>query len=161
MQVSRRTFWKQPRIERALATLLAMPYQRYEQGRHFDLVTRESGSERTDLPIWASTPGVMHYDASGYGPVQKVDVPNVPGAFVLTDVLTPLECDQLRELSESMGYTPDAPVSLGRHIRRNENCVWIADDSLWQPIWCACQLLIVIVHGVSCLAARYEPGSDL
>ena len=34
-----------------------------------------------------------------------------------------------------MGYTPDAPVSLGRNVRRNENCVVIADDTLWRPIW--------------------------
>ena len=32
-------------------------------------------------------------------------------------------------------YTEDAPVSLGRNVRRNENCVWLADDSLWLPIW--------------------------
>jgi len=69
--------------------------------------------------------------------VKKTEVPNVPGAFVLSNVLTVVECEQLRELSEAMGYTPDAPVSLGRNIRRNENCVWIADDTLWRPIWCA------------------------
>ena len=32
-------------------------------------------------------------------------------------------------------YTEDAPVSLGRNVRQNENCVWLADDSLWRPIW--------------------------
>ena len=34
-----------------------------------------------------------------------------------------------------MGFTTDAPVSLGRDIRQNENCVIIADDTMWLPIY--------------------------
>jgi len=34
-----------------------------------------------------------------------------------------------------MGFTEDAPVSLGRRIRHNNSCVWIADETLWVPIW--------------------------
>mmetsp|Transcript_39663 Transcript_39663/g.98879 ORF Transcript_39663/g.98879 Transcript_39663/m.98879 type:complete len:286 (-) Transcript_39663:131-988(-) len=135
MRVSRKSLWSPPKIERAVATLLALPQPHCERGQHFELVTRESGSERSDLPIWASKAGVVHFDANGWGPVQRTDVPEVPGAFVLSNVLTKVECDQLRALSEAMGFTPDAPVSLARNIRRNENCVWIADDSLWRPIW--------------------------
>ena len=62
-------------------------------------------------------------------------VPGVPGAFVLSNVLSNSECDSIAALSEAMGYTEDAPVSLGRRIRHNENCVIIADDTLWRPIW--------------------------
>ena len=62
-------------------------------------------------------------------------MPGVQGAFVLSNVLAVDECEQILRLSEAMGYTEDAPVSLGRNVRRNENCVWLADDSLWLPIW--------------------------
>lgn len=49
---------------------------------------------------------------------------------VLHNVFSPDECDKLIAVSESMGYTEDAPVSLDRHIRQNENCVWIADSEM-------------------------------
>ena len=73
--------------------------------------------------------------SESYGPVERHDVPGVQGAFVLSNVLAVDECEQILRLSEAMGYTEDAPVSLGRNVRRNENCVWLADDSLWLPIW--------------------------
>ena len=62
-------------------------------------------------------------------------VEGVPGAFALSNIISDAEADAIASLSEAAGYTEDAPVSLGRHIRRNENCVIIADDSLWKPIW--------------------------
>jgi len=69
------------------------------------------------------------------GDLKRTDVAGVPGAFVLSNVLTDSECDRIAAISEDMGYTEDAPVSLSRSVRRNENCVVIADDSLWKPIW--------------------------
>jgi len=46
-------------------------------------------------------------------------------------------------LSEAMGYTEDAPVSLGRDVRRNENCVWVVDQpTLNQPIFERCAALL-------------------
>ena len=65
----------------------------------------------------------------------KTDVEGVPGAFVLSHVLDEAECEQILQLSLAMGYTEDAPVSLGRSVRGNANCVWIADASLHDPLW--------------------------
>ena len=79
--------------------------------------------------------------------VVREDFPKIPGAFVswqpytfyslvnlrdqvLHNVFSQDECDKLIAVSESMGYTEDAPVSLDRHIRQNENCVWIADSEM-------------------------------
>ena len=106
----------------------------FTEGVHYRMVQHESGSERHDLPIWASSPEAVKF-GDEWGPVKRFDVEGVPGAFVLSHVLTEDECTSIAELSEAMGYTEDAPVSLGRRIRRNENCVLIADDSLWLPIW--------------------------
>lgn len=97
-------------------------------------MARESGTTRDDLPIWAPAPGVISYSPAARS-VSRHEVPGVPGAFTLSNVLDEAECDALAALSESMGYTEDAPVSLGRHIRKNQNCVIIADDSLWRPVW--------------------------
>jgi hypothetical protein len=60
---------------------------------------------------------------------------SLPGGLLLPSVLTSGECAQLMVAVESMGFTEDAPVSLGRHIRHNENHVWIADESLVDPIF--------------------------
>ena len=130
----KRGVWSAPAVERAASTLLASLPANYRSVVDFQLLTRESGSVRHDLPIWVSTPNVIQWSES-YGPVKRSEVPGVQGAFVLSHVLAVDECEQILRLSEAMGYTEDAPVSLGRNVRRNENCVWLADDSLWRPIW--------------------------
>ena len=45
------------------------------------------------------------------GLCRRVDVPGVPGAFVILNVLSPSECASLSTISEVMGYTPDHPQS--------------------------------------------------
>jgi len=61
---------------------------------------------------------------------------------VLTNVLSKDECEQVIALTESMGYQEDAPVSLARNIRRNENCVWVTDDSITDAIFSRCAHLL-------------------
>ena len=134
LRVTSRQRWSPPRVDRAVTALVAAALPSYRREAHFRLVTREAGSERLDLPIWAPSEFAVPF-SNEWGPVERSNVPGVPGAFVLSHVLSDHECDSLAELSEAMGYTEDAPVSLNRRIRQNENCVIIADDSLWKPIW--------------------------
>jgi len=103
-----RSVWTAPAVERAAATLLASLPATYRPAVDFQLLTRESGSVRHDLPIWVSTPHVIRW-SDAYGPVQRHDVPGVQGAFVLSNVLAVDECEQILRLSEAMGYTEDAP----------------------------------------------------
>ncbi|EOD21447.1 hypothetical protein EMIHUDRAFT_241213 [Emiliania huxleyi CCMP1516] len=128
-----RSVWSAPHVAAAAASLHRGRIE-YQRGRHFELLAREPGSERPDLPIWVSSPHAIEYEPAA-GPVVKHEVPGVRGAFVLSNVLSLRESEQLLRMSEAMGYTEDAPVSLGRRIRRNSNCVWIADDSVWLPVW--------------------------
>merc|ERR1712125_278704 len=93
----------------------------FEKGRHFWIVRREAGSERRDLPIFAAAAGTIKFNSTGKPTVVRQDFPDIPGAFLLHNVLTDDECDQIIAATEAMGYTEDAPVSLGRHIRKNEN----------------------------------------
>merc|ERR1719326_1604070 len=100
----------------------------------FYLVHREPGAIRNDIPIWATHPGAVKLGNRTATPeLTKVD--GVPGAFTISNVLTPEESKKLLDISENMGYTEDAPVSLGRNIRHNENCVWIADAELNDAIF--------------------------
>eukprot|EP00933_Yihiella_yeosuensis_P027046 TRINITY_DN20980_c1_g3_i1.p1 TRINITY_DN20980_c1_g3~~TRINITY_DN20980_c1_g3_i1.p1 ORF type:complete len:311 (-),score=50.64 TRINITY_DN20980_c1_g3_i1:3-839(-) len=71
--------------------------------------------------------------------MSRTEGEGVPGGFVIHNILSPSECDEMIRFSETCGWTEDAPVSLGRHIRKNENCVWIADDSLNDAIFDRCR----------------------
>lgn len=111
----------------------------------FRVVTREAGSERQDLPIFTSAPGAIQLekdDASSCRPkVTRTDYPKIPGCFVLNNVCTAWECEQIVKMAETMGWNEDAPVSLGRHVRQNENVVWIADPQLNDTLFERCKPL--------------------
>ncbi len=102
----------------------------------FHVVALEPGAEHPALPSWASrreNPAALA--ASAPLPVTRRALPGVPGAFQLANVLSKDECLRLIALSESLGYLPDAAVSLPRSIRHNDNIVWIVDDCTERLIW--------------------------
>ena len=109
----------------------------YRRGEHYDVVEHNRGQQR-DVPIFVAKKNLIEFERAPSGerwPCSRVDVPEVPGAFVVVDALTPRECEQILAVSEAMGYTEDAPVSLGRDIRQNESCTWIADHTVLDPIY--------------------------
>ena len=89
------------------------------------------------------------------------DVPGVPGAMLLTGVLTPLECAQFIVAAERLGYAPDAVDGI-------DNVVWLADDSLLALIYARVQpLLPQVLEGHSLMGLnarlrlfRYFPGAE-
>ena len=103
-----RSTWSAPSSALSPLVVAAKKLVHYERGRHFQLLTTEWGSERDDLPIWTSTANAVRFDDKP-PVVRRTEVPEVPGAFVLSDVCTPEECDQLIRLSEAMGYTEVSP----------------------------------------------------
>ncbi len=103
----------------------------------FYVVAREPGAEHPALPTWANRDTNPSGLAADY-PVETIErreVPEVPGAYQLLKVLSPQECQRLIELSEGLGYLPDAAVSLPRHIRHNDNVVWVTDTDTDGLIW--------------------------
>jgi len=73
--------------------------------------------------------------------VTKKDVPKVPGAFVLHNVLTREECAQFVELTEKMGYG-EAPISVGigvyemaKGVRNNKRVIWQAEPQMLDVMW--------------------------
>lgn len=107
----------------------------------FYVVTRESGSIRADLPVWApNLPNPFKLSGSlENAPVTRLEVPSVPGAFQLLNVLTQDEVKRMITTTESLGYTEDAAVSLPRNIRHNSNLTMIADTSTTDTIWNRCR----------------------
>ena len=133
------------------------PPTQYTRDTHFSLLAREAGS---GVLLMRSAPRCVSFEAGGSRQeVTRADVPGVAGAFVLGDVLSRHECEQIVNLSSAMGYR--------RSIRMNEQCVWIADDSLWTPIWQRLAHLMPEVNGRAAVSMnqrwrcyRYGPGED-
>lgn len=105
----------------------------------FFVVAREPGAEHPALPTWANRVP---------NPAELTEIPEhevvhrtghkIPGVFQLLNVLSEAECQRLIELSEKMGYLPDAAVSLPRSVRHNDNVTWVADTLTTQRLWQRC-----------------------
>ncbi len=102
----------------------------------FYIVAFEPGAEHPALPTWSNrtdNPAGLASD-----PEQRAHrraVPGVPGAFQLLNVIAPDECINLIRLSESLGFLPDAAVSLPREIRHNDSMTWVTDEATDRLIW--------------------------
>lgn len=106
---------------------------------HFYIVAREPGRESPVLPTWAdSGAGVIDFEDPLTAVVTRINIDGVPGAFQLLNLLTPNECDQFVQITESLGYHTDSPVSLPHSIRHNLNLNWVVDESVDGPIWARC-----------------------
>ena len=106
----------------------------------FYVVAKEPGAEHTALPTWANeTANAVALGQDGASEVARVEVPQVPGAFQLLDLLSVEECRRFIELTESLGYLPDAAVSLPRSVRHNHNVVWVVDEQTHDTLWQRCR----------------------
>jgi hypothetical protein len=84
------------------------------------VLAHETGANRKppnlyDLDIYYPTPGAFPYDATP-PQTRRHDVPFVPGAFVLSDVLTPKECRMIMGMAEAAGFVPDQPANVDRKL---------------------------------------------
>ena len=101
---------------------------------------------------------------------QRHDLPGVPGAFTINDVLEPSECAALVKAAEAVGLLPDEPIA-GSAAQLSSvlahNLIWLADtefiSTLYQRI---VHFLPQTVHGgaVTGINARfrlyrYRPGA--
>ena len=116
-----------------------------------------------DLNIYMTKPNTIVFSTSTN--TNRHDVPHVPGAFILTNVLTPNECTQFIRIAEQIKYTPDAVDGI-------DNIQWLASDDIITAIFSRCQSLLPAIipsfNGDSCILKginarfrlfRYTPGS--
>ena len=78
----------------------------------------------------ASTSTTWFFEVCSYSWLDNDICPNLEVYFSLRILICSSD-----EVSEAMGYSEDAPVSLARDVRQNENCVWIADEALNDAIF--------------------------
>ena len=105
----------------------------------FFVVVREPGAENPAIPTWANRgPNPAQFENRSEPLVERIAIPEVPGAFQLLNVLSPAECKRLIGITESLGYLGDAAVSLPRRIRHNDNVTWVVDEATDKAIWSRC-----------------------
>ena len=137
-------------------------------GGEFREVFREKGSDRRpqnkyDAVIYQSLPSAVPLCPLPKDAIVKHDVPNVPGCFVLTDVLTPTECTQIIAAAEAIKFMPDLPIE---HIDTSRstlahNVFWLADSELNTVIYDRCKAFLPDSLGLNARwrVYRYEPGA--
>ncbi|MEM7348594.1 MAG: oxidoreductase [Chloroflexota bacterium] len=103
----------------------------------FYVVVHEPGAEHPALPTWANDSTNPAGLAEDYDMalISRQDIAEVPGAYQLLNVLSMAECWNFIYLSESLGYLPDAAVSLPREVRHNDSFTWVTDEQTDQLIW--------------------------
>ncbi len=119
----------------------------------FYVVAEEPGAEHPALPTWANenaNPIELDEDlrADHRTKVERVEVEGVPGAFQLLNVLSRDECRHFIDLTESLGYLPDAAVSLPRSVRHNHNATWVVDEQTDGIIWRRCENFTTVDRGL-------------
>ena len=102
----------------------------------FFVAAYEPGAEHPALPTWANSKANLAALATvSTNKITKRNVAGVPGAFQLLNVFSKAECQRLIDVSESMGYLPDAAVSLPRDVRHNDSLTWVVDEQTDSIIW--------------------------
>ncbi|WP_462175528.1 2OG-Fe(II) oxygenase family protein [Pseudoalteromonas gelatinilytica] len=102
---------------------------------NFFVIAREPGAQNPSIPTWASmVDNGFSLDITDRE-VERVEVPEVPGAYKLLNVLSAEEVKKMIELSESLGYLQDAAVSLPREVRHNDNVTIVVDDKTENILW--------------------------
>ena len=115
----------------------------------FFVAAYEPGAEHPALPTWAnSKANLAALAAVSTNKITKRNVAGVPGAFQLLNVFSKAECQRLIDVSESMGYLPDAAVSLPRDVRHNDSLTWVVDEQTDSIIWARIKHLMADDQGI-------------
>jgi hypothetical protein len=126
-----------------------MPANANRKPEDFYIVAREPGAEHPAIPTWASeSVNPARLDSEVPVNVERVEIESVAGVFQLLNVLSRSECQQLIRLTESIGYLPDAAVSLPRSVRHNHSLTWVADDKTTDIIWQRCAPFMTDDQGI-------------
>jgi hypothetical protein len=106
------------------------------QTNPFYIVAREPGSLSHNLPLWGSREdNPLNLSSHTTLSPEHQPIKGVPGAFQILNVLSEEECLVFIHAAETMGYTEDAAVSLGRNVRHNMNLNWIVDSYTEKVLW--------------------------
>ncbi|KAL7418370.1 hypothetical protein Q5752_006828 [Cryptotrichosporon argae] len=117
----------------ALAAAGTGKYPNFRAVHHVPAALRRPPN-KYDSTVYASAPGAIRLtDAAARRPASRVDVPGVPGAFVVLDVFTPDECLQIVQAASAIGFEKDEAAEGSAKQKTSilaRNFVWLADNEL-------------------------------
>ena len=99
------------------------------------IIYREAGAERKppnkfDLLLHVTAPNTIMWDnPPSTSNVGKHPVPFLPNSFALSNVLSPVECQQFREIGTLLGFRPDHPIGMDQPTGI-DSCEWLVDPSI-------------------------------
>mmetsp|Transcript_30895 Transcript_30895/g.49851 ORF Transcript_30895/g.49851 Transcript_30895/m.49851 type:complete len:482 (+) Transcript_30895:124-1569(+) len=122
------------------------------------------------LTIHTSTPGAIRLEPS-HSKARRIEVPFVPGAFLIADLFTTDECRSIIEAGEAIGYDADEAAG-GTSAADKQSIlahafVWCTDDDFIAAVWKRVQTMVPqIMDGAKAVGInrrwrcyRYVPGS--
>ena len=117
--------------------MTASPHQRKTPMTDtFYIVQHEPGFEPEPLPVWSDREGQVNpFEDRDLSGIRRVDIPEVPGAFQMLDILSSTEADRFVAIAESLGFHEDAPVSLPHSVRHNQNLNWVVSEAIDGVFW--------------------------
>lgn len=133
-----------------------------------DLAHNRKPPNLHDLPIWVATPNTIPMAVLDQRPpVERIEVPSVKGTFFLKNVLSVDECNAILEAAESVGFTPDVPITDKTKSVLAHNFCWLADASFMHRLWERVEpYLLPKIHDCKLAGInkrfrcyRYEPGA--
>jgi hypothetical protein len=108
----------------------ALPYPDFRVVNFITAVDRRPPN-MYDSTVWGSSPGAIKLTSAGERKApSRVDVPGVPGAFVVLDVFTPDECLQIIQAAQAIGFEKDQAAEGSAMLKTSilaRNFVWLAD----------------------------------
>lgn len=111
----------------------ALPYPGFRRV-HFVAAHERRPPNRYDSTVWGSDAGAIRLTPRDARPAPtRLDVPGLPGAFLVLDVFTPDECLQIVRAATAHGWEHDQPAE-GSATQKNSilarNFVWLADEGV-------------------------------
>lgn len=102
---------------------------------NFKIVAHEPGFNVQSLPTWTDDGNIKGLFEKEKTEVTRIEVPEVPGAFQLLNVLSKKETEKIIAITETLGYHEDSPVSLPHDVRHNKNLNWVVSEMIDHTIW--------------------------
>ena len=108
-----------------------------------ELITARIDHKESGVAIWQTDRFVPLGGVAGQDDrpeIGFVPVESVPGAFVLENFFSPVECDDIVRCAETMGFEPAKVTTFGGHMvsmpdyRSNERVIWHTDPSWFERL---------------------------
>ncbi|MFT5425086.1 MAG: hypothetical protein ACI9ZT_000007 [Gammaproteobacteria bacterium] len=126
--------------------ILKLIYRYQKMNENLYIVANESGFGSEPLPVWTDRPSLINLFDASPPETTRVDIPEVPGAFQLLNVLSEQEADAILNIAEQLGFHEDSPVSLSHDVRHNENMNWVVSETIDGTIWKRSKHLVTEHH---------------